>query len=388
VVFSFDEKTQCQALDRTQPSLPMRPGRGGSMTHDYKRNGTTDVFAALNVGTGEVIYDCKKSHTGKDVLTFFKLIDLHVPKDLDIHVVLDNNLSAHKTPEIKARHEFSVEVHGSQRMIDTSRLREPERRYLDRVTRARVHQHLFRSQVLRAYGDRCAMCRLHHPRLLDAAHIIPDGQPHGQPIVPNGLSLCKIHHAAYDANLIGFRRDLRVAVQPRLLELSASDLLRGDLGETGHERLDVGIVQPEDGALVAVAEWHPSLFDDDLDARRCSPDPERRCPAPSLLVTEHRRWWWIGKLRVSGQLGDSLVSTTVTEACVPDLNPRSGVSALLAGIKGHMQTLRDDLSTRRPLPRSRLQHGRESPFAPRTGLRVTLPTATSSGSAARILLVR
>ncbi len=100
VVFSFDEKTQCQALDRTQPSLPMRPGRGGTLTHDYKRNGTTDLFAALNVGTGEVIYDCKKRHTARDVLSFFKLIDLHVPRELDIHVVLDN-LSAHKAPEIK-----------------------------------------------------------------------------------------------------------------------------------------------------------------------------------------------------------------------------------------------------------------------------------------------
>lgn len=101
VVFSFNEKTQVQALDRTQPSLPLRPGRGGSLTHDYKRNGTTDVFAALNVGTGDVIFDCKDRHTAKDVLSFFKLIDLHVPKELDIHVVLDN-LSAHKASEVKA----------------------------------------------------------------------------------------------------------------------------------------------------------------------------------------------------------------------------------------------------------------------------------------------
>jgi transposase len=99
VVFSFDEKTQCQALDRTQPSLPMTPGRAGTMTHDYKRNGTTDLFAALNIATGEVIHDTRKRHTGRDVLAFFKLIDLHVPGDLDIHVVLDN-LSAHKAPEI------------------------------------------------------------------------------------------------------------------------------------------------------------------------------------------------------------------------------------------------------------------------------------------------
>src|SRR6266545_3365089 len=99
VVFSFDEKTQVQALDRTQPSLPMRPGRAGTMTHDYKRHGTTDLFAAMNVATGEVLYDCRKHHKGADVLAFFKLIDLHVPRRLDVHVVLDN-LSAHMGPEV------------------------------------------------------------------------------------------------------------------------------------------------------------------------------------------------------------------------------------------------------------------------------------------------
>jgi len=99
VVFSYDEKTQVQALDRTQPSLPMKRGRAGTVTHDYKRNGTTDLFAAMNIATGEVLYDCKKGHKATDVLRFFKLIDLHVPKDLEIHVVLDN-LSAHKAPPI------------------------------------------------------------------------------------------------------------------------------------------------------------------------------------------------------------------------------------------------------------------------------------------------
>ncbi len=69
------------------------------MTHDYKRNGITDLFAALNVGTGEELTDCRKHHKGADVLRFFKLIDLHA-KDLDIHVILDN-LSAHKSPEVK-----------------------------------------------------------------------------------------------------------------------------------------------------------------------------------------------------------------------------------------------------------------------------------------------
>ena len=99
VVFSFDEKTQCQALDRTQPSLPMKRGRGESMTHDYKRNGTTDLFAALNVGTGEVLHHTRQRHAATDVLAFFKWIDLHVPRDLEVHVVLDN-LSAHKAPPV------------------------------------------------------------------------------------------------------------------------------------------------------------------------------------------------------------------------------------------------------------------------------------------------
>jgi transposase len=100
IVFSFDEKTQVQALDRTQPSLPMKPGRAGTMTHDYKRHGTTDLFAAMNVATGEVLYDTRRSHKATDVLAFFKLIDLHVPAHLDVHVVLDN-LSAHKAEPVQ-----------------------------------------------------------------------------------------------------------------------------------------------------------------------------------------------------------------------------------------------------------------------------------------------
>jgi transposase len=100
VVFSYDEKTQCQALDRTQPSLPMKAGRAGTMTHDYKRNGTIDLFAAMNIATGEVMTDLRKGHTGTDVLRFFKQIDASVPRGLSVHVVLDN-LSAHSTPEIK-----------------------------------------------------------------------------------------------------------------------------------------------------------------------------------------------------------------------------------------------------------------------------------------------
>src|SRR3954469_12732719 len=98
-VFCFDEKTQCQALDRTQPSLPIKPGRAGTMTHDYKRHGTVDLFAAMNIATGQVIADTGKGHAGVDVLRFFKQIDAAVPRGLSVHVVLDN-LSAHSAPEV------------------------------------------------------------------------------------------------------------------------------------------------------------------------------------------------------------------------------------------------------------------------------------------------
>ena len=97
VVFSFDEKTQVQALDRTQPSLPIKPGRARTMTHDYRRCGTVDLFAALNIATGEVLHQTRKTHTGRDVLAFFARIDDHTPRELDIHVILDN-LSAHAEP--------------------------------------------------------------------------------------------------------------------------------------------------------------------------------------------------------------------------------------------------------------------------------------------------
>jgi transposase len=99
-VFCFDEKTQVQALDRTQPSLPMVPGRAGTMTHDYKRNGTLDLFAALNVGSGEVLHDSRRSHTGRNVLAFFRWIDMHVDPDLELHVILDN-LSAHESQPVR-----------------------------------------------------------------------------------------------------------------------------------------------------------------------------------------------------------------------------------------------------------------------------------------------
>jgi putative restriction endonuclease len=92
------------------------------------------------------------------------------------------------------------------------------RRYATRTALVRLHQQAFRKRVLQAYRDRCAICRLRHGELLDAAHILPDGHPRGAPIVPNGLALCTLHHAAFDRNVLGVRPDLRVDIRLDVLE--------------------------------------------------------------------------------------------------------------------------------------------------------------------------
>jgi putative restriction endonuclease len=135
--------------------------------------------------------------------------------------------------------EFSIAVDEGQRFVDLAHLEEPQRAYIERLTRARLHQPLFRAQVLHAYESRCAMCRLHHPPLLDAAHIIPDGQPRGEPVVPNGLALCKIHHAAYDVNILGVRPDLVIEVAPEILREIDGPMLRHGLQEMAGRQLQI-----------------------------------------------------------------------------------------------------------------------------------------------------
>src|ERR1700751_2985238 len=100
VVLSVDEKSQIQALDRTQPGLPMKKGRAGTMTHDYKRHGVTTLFAALNVLEGKVFGQCMKRHRHQEFIRFLNVIDAKVPKKTMVHVVVDN-YAAHKHPKVR-----------------------------------------------------------------------------------------------------------------------------------------------------------------------------------------------------------------------------------------------------------------------------------------------
>jgi transposase len=100
LVLCCDEKSQVQALDRTQPGLPLKKGRAATMTHDYKRNGTTTLFAALNVFDGQVIAQCQQRHRHTEWLKFLRKIDRETPKDKELHLICDN-YATHKHPVVQ-----------------------------------------------------------------------------------------------------------------------------------------------------------------------------------------------------------------------------------------------------------------------------------------------
>lgn len=134
--------------------------------------------------------------------------------------------------EERGLHRFAVAVDEGQRFVTPgAALPDAQRRYVETLTHRRLHQPLFRARVLSAYSERCALCMLRHPRLLDAAHIIADGKPGGEPVVPNGLAMCKIHHAAFDENILGVSPDLRIKVRDDILAEVDGPMLKHGLQE-------------------------------------------------------------------------------------------------------------------------------------------------------------
>ncbi len=129
---------------------------------------------------------------------------------------------------------FTVEVEAKELPWDMARdgaslVGEGRRRYITQLTRRRLHQESFRWRVLRAYSERCAVCRLRHTELLDAAHILPDGHPRGEPVLPNGLALCRLHHGAFDSHILGIRPDLVVDIRKDVLAEPDGPMLRHGL---------------------------------------------------------------------------------------------------------------------------------------------------------------
>jgi transposase len=143
LVLCVDEKSQIQALDRTQPGLPMKKGRAGTMTHDYKRNGTTTLFAALSMLDGSVIGTCMPRHRHREFLRFLRLIDQQTPAGLDLHLVVDN-YATHKTPAVKRWIKAHPRFHLHFTPTSASWLNMVERFFAE-ITRNRIRRGAFKS---------------------------------------------------------------------------------------------------------------------------------------------------------------------------------------------------------------------------------------------------
>ncbi len=143
IVFSVDEKSQIQALDRSQPGLPMKKGRAGTMTHDYKRNGTTTLFAALNITTGEVVGECYERHRHDEFLAFLKKLERQTPKGLELHLIADN-YATHKHSAVHAWLAKHSRVHLHFTPTSASWLNLVER-FFGEITQNRIRRGAFKS---------------------------------------------------------------------------------------------------------------------------------------------------------------------------------------------------------------------------------------------------
>jgi len=153
LVLSVDEKSQIQALDRTQPGLPLKKGRAQTMTHDYKRNGTTTLFAALDVANGEVYHLCQQRHRHQEWLKFLRLIDETVPEEKEIHVICDN-YGTHKHSSVQRWLKQHKRFHVHFTPTSASWLNMVERFFRD-ITENRLRRGIFQDleQLIMAIGD-------------------------------------------------------------------------------------------------------------------------------------------------------------------------------------------------------------------------------------------
>jgi putative restriction endonuclease len=160
--------------------------------------------------------------TGLPLILFRKEVANYYTPVLPVYVVEDY-------PEERA---FIIALDEAFRFMgDLRDLPEPQRAYAQRLAKQRLHQPAFRTRVLLAYDTRCTVCSLHHGALLDAAHIVPDTEPGGIPTTPNGLALCKIHHAAYDQNMLGVSPDYKVSINREVLAEVDGPMLKHGLQE-------------------------------------------------------------------------------------------------------------------------------------------------------------
>jgi putative restriction endonuclease len=189
-------------------------------------------YADAHVGESLFAYDYRAGSTDGDNRKLRKAFELQLP------IVLLRTIRAgvfvpvfpvYVVADDFASRQFVLALDESLRFVgDPLHLEPIERAYAERAVKQRLHQPEFRGRVMLAYGQKCSVCTLKHGRLIDAAHIIGDDKPHGIPVVENGLAMCKIHHAAYDANLLGISPDYSVRIKADLMdEIDGPMLLHG-----------------------------------------------------------------------------------------------------------------------------------------------------------------
>ncbi len=208
----------------TAPTRPNRPGRyddgldaQGRLAYRYRGD---DPNHRDNVGLRSALLHAVP------LIYFFGVDKGEYLPTWPVYVVADDPRSLTFSVSIDDK-----AVVGVPAMHQPTQVNEARRQYVTTITLRRLHQQQFRSRVLNAYRSRCAICRLRHSELLDAAHILPDGDPRGESIVPNGLALCKIHHAAFDRHILGIRPDLRVEIRADILHEVDGPMLKYGLQE-------------------------------------------------------------------------------------------------------------------------------------------------------------
>lgn len=192
-------------------------------------------YSDAHVGDSLFAYDYRAGSTDGDNLKLRRAYELRMPiillRKIEVGVYVPV-FPVYVVHDDLPNRQFLIALDdGLQSVADPLHLAPIERLYARRAMKQRLHQPEFRGRIMLAYRQRCTVCRLQHGKLLDAAHIIGDELPDGLPVVENGLSLCKIHHAAYDANLLGISPDFVVRINRELMEEVDGPMLRHGLQE-------------------------------------------------------------------------------------------------------------------------------------------------------------
>jgi putative restriction endonuclease len=209
------------------PSGPYDDGYSQDGLLLYRYRGT-DPQHPENVGLREAM------HRKIPLVYFHRVVEGKYLAIWPVFIVCDDPSSLTFTVEVDDANITKYEVSGEAVILPAD---EARRSYITATVRQRVHQRSFRERVLQAYREQCALCRLRHDELLDAAHIIPDTEPEGEPVITNGIALCKLHHAAFDRQFLGIRPDYVIEIRRNILEENDGPMLLHGLKEMHQKKI-------------------------------------------------------------------------------------------------------------------------------------------------------